>query len=49
MDMYHLFKFLFVGPFPVGALGGLAINVLLAVTTMASGFVIGRIMALIRT
>ena len=49
MDMYHLFKFLLVGPFPVGALGGLAINVLLAVTTMASGFVIGLIMALIRT
>ena len=49
MDMYHLFKFLLVGPFPVGALGGLAINVVLAVVTMASGFVIGLVMALLRT
>ena len=49
MDMYHLFKFLLVGPFPAGALGGLTINVLLAVTTMASGFVIGLLMALVRT
>lgn len=49
MDMYHLFKFLLVGPFPVGALGGLAINVVLAVITMATGFVLGLFMALART
>ncbi len=49
MDMYRLFKFLLVGPFPAGALGGLAINVTLAVVTMASGFIIGLVMALLRT
>ena len=49
MDMYQMLKFLLVGPFPVGALGGLAINVVLAVVTMASSFIIGLVMALART
>lgn len=49
MNIPHLFKFLLVGAYPTGALGGLAINVLLAVTAMASGFVIGLLLALLRT
>ena len=49
MDIDLLLKFMLVGPFPVGAVGGLAINVFLAITTMASGFVIGLAMALANT
>lgn len=49
MEFLNNLKFLLIGPFPTGALGGLAINLLLALMTMASGFIIGLILALGRT
>lgn len=47
--MQHIVKFFLLGTFPKGALGGLAINLILAVTTMAAGFIGGLLLALCRT
>ncbi len=45
-DIPNLIKMFLIGPFPQGPLGGLAINILLAVITMASGFILGLFLAL---
>ncbi|ACL75982.1 amino acid ABC transporter permease [Ruminiclostridium cellulolyticum] len=45
-DIPNLIKMFLIGPFPQGPLGGLAINVFLAVITMASGFILGLFLAL---
>ena len=39
-------KFFLVGPYPNGELGGLAINLILSLATMVSGFVLGLLLAL---
>ena len=49
MSMQQILKFFLIGPFPNGLLGGLTINALLAVVTMASGFILGLLLALART
>lgn len=46
MDFFNTLKFFLLGPFPNGAVGGLAINLFLALVTMLSGFVLGLILAL---
>ncbi|MCL2151423.1 MAG: amino acid ABC transporter permease [Oscillospiraceae bacterium] len=45
-DIPNLIKMFLVGSFPQGPLGGLAINAFLAIVTMASGFVLGLLLAL---
>lgn len=45
-NISNVIKMFLIGPFPQGPLGGLAINVLLAVITMASGFILGLFLAL---
>lgn len=45
-DIPNVIKMFLIGPFPQGPLGGLAINILLAVITMASGFILGLFLAL---
>lgn len=49
MSLDQIIRFFLIGPFPNGLLGGLAINVILAVLTMTSGFFIGLLLALSRT
>ncbi|MBQ7896492.1 MAG: amino acid ABC transporter permease [Oscillospiraceae bacterium] len=46
MDFFNTLKFFLVGPFPVGAVGGIAINIFLALLTMAAGFLLGFVLAL---
>lgn len=46
MDFFNTLKFFLIGPFPNGAVGGLAINLFLALVTMVSGFLLGLILAL---
>ena len=46
MEFLNDLKFFLIGPFPTGALGGLAINFILAILTMVSGFIVGLILAL---
>ena len=45
-DALNLIKMFLIGPYPNGSLGGLAINIFLAMTSMASGFVLGLFLAL---
>jgi His/Glu/Gln/Arg/opine family amino acid ABC transporter permease subunit len=45
-DILNHIKMFLVGPFPHGPLGGLAINIFLAVITMVSGFILGLFLAL---
>lgn len=39
-------RFLLIGPYPNGDMGGLVVNILLALTTMVSGFILGLLLAL---
>ena len=48
-DFSNFMRLLLVGQYPNGPVGGLAINIFLAVITMASGFVLGLLLALCRT
>ena len=45
-DISDLIRMFLIGPYPNGPIGGLAINIFLAVTAMASGFVLGLFLAL---
>ncbi|TYQ17908.1 UNVERIFIED_CONTAM: polar amino acid transport system permease protein [Acetivibrio alkalicellulosi] len=45
-DIYNNIKMFLIGPFPQGPLGGLVINIFLAVSTMLSGFILGLFLAL---
>jgi len=46
IDILNNLKMFLIGPFQQGSLGGLAINILLALMTMISGFVLGLLLAL---
>lgn len=46
MDVLKNIKMFLIGTFPQGILGGLAINILLALMTMISGFILGLFLAL---
>ncbi|SFR57567.1 amino acid ABC transporter permease [Anaeromicropila populeti] len=45
-DILKIIKMFLIGPFPQGELGGLAINIILALLTMVSGFVLGLLLVL---
>lgn len=46
IDVLKNIKMFLIGSFPQGELGGLAINILLALMTMISGFILGLFLAL---
>lgn len=45
-DVFKIVKMFLIGTYPNGGLGGLAINILLALLTMVSGFILGLFLAL---
>lgn len=49
MPFEKMLKFFLIGPFPNGAVGGIALNFFLTITTLLTGFVLGMLLALGRT
>jgi polar amino acid transport system permease protein len=49
VDILQILKLFLIGPYPNGEIGGLFINLFLAVTSLGTGFVFGLFLALGRT